>query len=357
MSERLDRLRKIMKEKGFDAFLVTSAENHLYFSGFNNPDGCLLIFPDCAVAFEDFRYTEAAKRAVSKDDFQVVMPTGKRSSWLGEALHIASAHTVAFEDDCVTCRELKQLKKDCRGAEFVPAEETVQQLRLYKDESEVQCIEKAQRIAEKSFAELLELITYDCTEIYLAAQLEFLMRKNGSEGASFETIAVSGKNSSSPHGVPRDVKIEKGFLTFDFGATVGGYRSDMTRTLCVGRATPEMRKVYDTVLRAQEAVLEVISEGQSCFGMDKIARDIINSAGFEGKFGHSLGHGVGLKIHESPNLSPSAADKKLEAGHVVTVEPGIYIEGKFGCRIEDMVYITKGGSKNLTEFPKVMMEI
>lgn len=357
VSERLDKIRKIMDEKGFDAFFVTSPESHLYFSGFDNPDGCLLIFSDCAVAFEDFRYTEAAKRTVSKDDFQVVMPTGKRSSWLSEALHFTGAHTVAFEDGFVTCRELQQLKKDCRGFDFVPVGDAVQRLRLYKDENEVRCIEKAQRIAEKSFRELLELITYDCTETYLAAQLEFLMRKNGSEGASFETIAVSGKNSSSPHGVPRNVKIEKGFLTFDFGATVGGYHSDMTRTLSVGRATPEMRRVYDTVLCAQKAVLEVIGAGMSCFGADKIARDIINSAGYEGCFGHSLGHGVGLQIHELPNLSPSAADKKLEAGQVVTVEPGIYIEGKFGCRTEDMVLITENGCRNLTEFPKEIMEI
>lgn len=346
-----------MREKGFDALFVTNPENHLYFSGFNNPDGCLLIGHDTAVAFEDFRYIEAAKRAISPEDFQVVMPQGRRKAWLPEALRMTGAKLVAYEDDVLPCRELEALRGDCKGTEFVPAGDITEELRICKDESEVECIVKAQRIAEKSFAQLVPLITYDCTETYLAAQLEFLMKKNGSEGESFDTIAVSGKNSSSPHGVPRNVKIEKGFLTFDFGATVGGYHSDMTRTVCVGKATPDMRRVYDTVLKAQTAVLDIITEGVSCFAMDKIARDIIDGAGYKGAFGHSLGHGVGLRIHELPNLSPSSGDKKLKAGNIVTVEPGIYLEGKYGCRIEDMVCITKGGSINLTDCSKEMIEI
>lgn len=355
--ERLEKLKGLMKEAGFDALLVTNPENHLYFSKFDNPDGCLLITTGAAFAFEDFRYIEAAKREIPSEDFEVIMSQGRRSTWLNDALSVSGARVVAYEDDVLSCRELESLKNECSGVEFVPAGDIVEKLRIYKDETEIDCIVRAQRIAEKSFAELLPLITPDCTETYLAAQLEFLMRKNGSEKASFETIAVSGKNSSSPHGVPRDVKIEKGFMTFDFGAMIGGYHSDMTRTIVIGKATPEMRRLYDTVYTAQKAVLDVITEGSSCFGMDKIARDIIYGAGYEGAFGHGLGHGVGLRIHESPNLNQSAGDRKLEAGHVVTVEPGIYLEGKYGCRIEDMVYITHGGSVNLTECPKELIEI
>ena len=358
MSDRLTKLRELMNEKGFDALYVTSPENHLYFSGFNNPDGCLFITRDgAAFAFEDFRYIESAKREISNEDFAVIMPSGPRATWLGEAIAVSGARVVAYEDATLSCRSLEGLKKDHKGIDFVPAGDMVYTLRVAKDEGEVECIVKAQRIAEKSFAELLPLITYDCTETYVAAQLEFLMRKNGSEGASFDTIAVSGKNSSSPHGVPRNVKLERGFLTLDFGATIGGYHSDMTRTVVIGKADEKMKHLYNTVLDAQLAALDAIKEGESCFGIDKIARDIIYGRGYEGAFGHALGHGVGLEVHESPALSPRSGDRKLIAGDIVTVEPGIYLEGKYGCRIEDMVYITKGGARNLTNCPKELIEI
>jgi len=358
MSERLEKLRKLMKEKGFDALYVTSPENHLYFSGFNNPDGCLLILADgAAFAFEDFRYIESAKREICSDDFTVIMPDGPRKTWLGEAVCAGGARVVAYEDSTLSCRSLENLKKDLPSLDFVPVGDMVYELRVSKDESEVECIVAAQRIAERSFAELLPLINYDCTETFVAAQLEFLMRKNGSECASFETIAVSGRNSSSPHGVPRNVKLEKGFLTLDFGAVVGGYHSDMTRTVVIGKADDKMKRLYNTVLDAQLAALDAIKEGESCFKMDKIARDIIYGRGYEGAFGHALGHGVGLEVHESPALSPRSGDRKLKAGDIVTVEPGIYLEGKYGCRIEDMVYITPGGARNLTDCPKELIEI
>lgn len=357
MRDRIFELRKLMKERGFDALLVSSPENHLYFSKFANPDGRLLICRDCAVAFEDFRYIEAAKKAIDNNVFTVVMPENRNKGWLKDAVLAANVKIIAYEDEFLTCRELETLKNEVPMAEFVPCRDLVDVLRICKEETEVECVVKAQRIAEKSFEELLPEIKPDCTEIYLASLLEFIMRKNGSEGASFETIAVSGKNSSSPHGVPRNVKIEKGFMTFDFGAMIGGYHSDMTRTIVIGKADSEMKRLYDTVLKAQTAVLDVIKEGDSCFAMDKIARDIIDGAGYKGAFGHSLGHGVGLQIHELPNMGPASGDVKLAAGHIVTVEPGIYLEGKYGCRIEDMVYITPGGSRNLTELRKDMIEI
>lgn len=358
MSERLNALRSLMKNKGFDAVLVTSPENHLYMSGFGNPDGTLLICADSAYALQDFRYIEAAKREINGDDFEVVMPDRRVREWLREALPYAGVKTLAYEDESMPCREMEILKKALRGVDMVPAGDIFSELRVIKDESEVECIVKAQRIAEQSFEELLGEITYDCTETYLAAKLEFLMKKNGSEGISFDTIAVSGRNSSSPHGVPRNVRIEKGPLTFDFGAMIGGYHSDMTRTVIVGRADGEMRSLYNKVLEAQLAVLDVIKEGESMYKMDKIARDIIDSdKRYRGAFGHSLGHGVGLQIHEAPNLSPSSGGDVLRAGHIVTVEPGIYLEGRYGCRIEDMVHITEGGAENLTKCPKDIIEI
>jgi len=262
-----------------------------------------------------------------------------------------------YEDNFVTCRALEGLKKALPEVEFVPAGDIFEVMRRTKTRDEVDCIIKAQRIAEASFREFFPGITYDRTETDLAAELEYIMRKNGSEGVAFDTIAVSGGNSSSPHGVPRNVKLEKGFLTFDFGAVCKGYRSDMTRTICVGKADDEMKRLYNTVLSAQLAALDAVGPGESCFKMDKIARDIIDGAGYKGAFGHSLGHGVGLEIHETPALSFLAGDKVLMPGDIVTVEPGIYLFGKYGCRIEDMVYITENGAENLTKMEKELLEI
>ena len=194
---------------------------------------------------------------------------------------------------------------------------------------------------------------------YKDQQLEYFMRKNGAEGASFEIIAVSGAASALPHGKSRAIPLCKGFLTMDFGCTVGGYCSDMTRTVVIGKADAEMRRLYDTVLAAQSAALEMLSEGVGCIAADRVARDIIDGAGYSGCFGHGLGHGVGMLVHEAPRLSQYAeADAVLARGHVVTVEPGIYIEGKYGCRIEDMVAIDKDGKLlNFTKSPKHLIEI
>jgi Xaa-Pro aminopeptidase len=303
---------------------------------------------------QDFRYVEAAKREIDKNDFEVLM--------LDRECNLKSCMSgmykrVGYEDNFVTCRKLDDLKKSLPDIEFVPAGDVFEVMRRTKTREEVDCIIKAQRIAEKSFDELLPRITYNATETELAAELEYIMKKNGSEGISFDTIAVSGKNSSSPHGVPRNVQIEKGFLTFDFGAMCKGYHSDMTRTIVIGKADAEMKRLYNTVLEAQLAALAAIGPGESCFKMDKIARDIIDGAGYKGGFGHSLGHGVGLEIHETPGLAPNSGDKILVPGDVVTVEPGIYLFGKYGCRIEDMVYITETEAENLTAMRKDLIEI
>ena len=357
MKKRVEKLRSEMLRCGLDALWVSGGVNHRYFSGFDNPDGALLICHDNAYAFEDFRYIEAAKREIDGSVFEVIMPESKRAQWLPVILSANLVKRVGYEDSLITCRTLENLKSDCPQAEFIPIYDLVDKMRRFKDAEEVEFIMRAQRIAESAFDELLRNIDLKATESEVAAELEYIMKKKGAHGISFETIAVSGKNSSSPHGVPGNVPLEKGFLTFDFGATYNGYHSDMTRTVCVGRADDEMKRLYNTVLRAQMAVLEVISEGQSNFKMDKIARDIIDNAGYKGCFGHSLGHGVGLDVHEKPVMAPSSGDAKLIAGEIVTVEPGIYVAGKYGCRIEDMVHIVPGGAVNLTDCPKELIEL
>lgn len=354
MSIRMEKLRKIMAERELDAVWVTGGVNHRYMSGFDNPDGELVIGAYTAVALEDFRYYEAAKNEIDCQDFEVMMLSRQCNL---KACISGMYRRVGYEDDRITCRRLENLKKQLPDVEFVPCGEVFDIMRRTKTREETDCIIRAQRIAEKSFEELLPRITYDATETELAAELEYIMKKNGSEGVSFDTIAVSGKNSALPHGVPRNVKLEKGFLTFDFGAVYKGYHSDMTRTVVVGKADEAMKKLYNTVLEAQLAGLEAVGPGESCFKMDKIARDIIDGAGYKGAFGHSLGHGVGLEIHETPNLSPSSGDNKLMPGDIVTVEPGIYLAGKYGCRIEDMVYITDTGAENLTLMKKDLIEI
>ena len=355
MDARLNALRQKMSEMNLDAIYVNSAENHLYMSGFDNPDGHLVITKEKAYVFADFRYIEAARAEVSSS-FEVCLPN---KPTLNEIVRDGGVKNLGYEDRRMTCSALAGLKKtlDGMGVEFCPVGGMFTEIRSYKTDDEVESIVAAQRIAEGAFAHILKVINYDMTETEVAAELEYYMKKHGSDKPSFDTIAVSGTASSRPHGVPRKVKLERGFLTMDYGAMVNGYHSDMTRTIVIGKADEDMKKLYNTVLKAQVAAIEAIAEGAKNADMDKVARDIIDGAGYAGCFGHGLGHGVGLEIHEAPNVSSRAGDLTLKAGQIVTVEPGIYIEGKYGCRIEDMVYITPGGKRNLTNCPKELIEI
>ena len=354
---RLGLIKQELAKQGFDAIYLTSAENHRYACGFNNPDGQVLITKNKSYVFADFRYIEAAKREVF-EGYEVVMPQTPETEYIPALLAENEVKILGFEEDNMTFIHHSKLKDVLPSVETVPAAKVMNVLRITKTDGEVACIVKAQRIAEAALEELLGRIKYDMTEKEVAAELEYLMKRGGAENISFETIAVSGSNSSSPHGVPRNVKLERGFLTLDFGATIEGYHSDMTRTVVVGKADAKMKDLYNTVLKAQTSVLDVIKEGEHNREMDKIARDIIDSTEYKGCFGHSLGHGVGLLIHELPNLSPkSPEDLTLKRGEIVTVEPGIYVEGLYGCRIEDMVHITPGGAVNLTAAPKELIEL
>ena len=356
MNIRHTKLRAEMDRLGLDAVWITSAENHLYLSGFDNPDGWMLVTKTNAYVFADFRYIEAARREAFAE-CTVIQPEGGRKSYLLPLLEENSVHTVGYEDKALSCRAFHALDKDLEGYELVPLGGVLSEIRAVKTEEEIERIVRAQRIAEEAFEELLTVLTPEMTEIEAAAELEYRMKKKGSLKPSFDTIAVSGSGSSSPHGVPRNVKLEKGFMTFDFGAMYEGYHSDMTRTIVIGRADAEMKRLYNTVLEAQLAAIDAIREGAKNADMDKVARDIIHGAGYAGRFGHSLGHGVGLLIHEAPGLSGGMGERTLAVNEVVTVEPGIYIEGRYGCRIEDMVVVQPGGNRNLTKTPKEMIEI
>ena len=309
-----------------------------------------------AILFVDFRYFEKAKKTVL--NMEVVLANNFLAD-IKELLKTENIKKVLLETDFVNLDSFERTKNAFEGIE-VSSDNTLSQaiggLRQIKSAEEIECIKKSQEITDNAFAHILNYIKAGVTEREIALELEFFMRKTGSEGVAFDTIAVSGKSSSLPHGVPTDKPLEVGdFLTMDFGAVYNGYCSDMTRTVAIGYVTDEQQKVYDTVLNAQLSALKEIAPNKVCKEIDKIARDIINKE-FEGCFGHGLGHSVGLEIHENPALN-TRDETLLKAGIIMTVEPGIYLPDKFGVRIEDMVLITDTSHENLTKSPKELIII
>ena len=356
---QLQRFQNTLKESEFDAAIISSELNQRYISGFNYTDGYILIGREKAFLLTDFRYIEAANAEVK--DFEILMPSGSMLSTLFELIGEYGYKKVAIEDAELSCKMLQTMKEKMPAeCELVfGASDILTKQRMVKLPYELDRIARAQSITDAAFEHILGFISPDVTEIDVALELEFFMRRNGAEGLAFDTIAVSGPASSLPHGVPSDCKLRKGFLTMDFGAKYEGYCSDMTRTVVIGKADEDIKKIYNTVLSAQLNALENMKGGMLCRDADNLARSLISDAGYGKEFGHSLGHGVGMFIHESPSLSFKASEtSRLEAGNVVTVEPGIYLQGKYGCRIEDMVAINEDGSiRNFTKSPKHLIEL
>ncbi len=356
----LKNLQAAMISASVEAIVVSSEINQRYLSGLNYTDGFVVVMPEKAFLLADFRYIEDARSQVDAAEFEIIMPDRGMLSYVAAILKDYSIKTVHFEEAALSYSLLERFKTTFAGVELVPGgSKLIEDLRLYKDEGELAKMTKAQKLTDDAFAHILNFINPDRTEVEVALELEFYMRAHGSEGTAFETIAVSGTNSSRPHGVPRPVKLEKGFFTMDFGARVDGYCADMTRTVIIGKADEDMKRLYDTVLCAQTTAIAALRVGMPCADADKVARDIIDNAGYKGCFGHSLGHGVGLFIHENPRFAGSVpADVTLQPGHVVTVEPGIYMEGKYGCRIEDMIAVLPDGTiHDFTQSPKHLIEL
>ena len=355
----LKKFQALLIEKGYDAAIITDQLNEQYLSGFEFHDGAVLVMQKDAYLLTDFRYAEAAKEnAVS--GMQVLTPEKGATDAIRNLLGEHNCSRVLIEEDALSYASYQRYSNLLVGVTLEGgASALLTGLRLHKSDEELELLARAQSVTDAAFAHILKVLTPEMTEIDVALELEMFMRRQGAQGLAFDTIAVSGTNSSRPHGVPRPVKLEKGFLTMDFGARVDGYCSDMTRTIVLGRADEEIKKVYNTVLLAQTVALEAAAEGVSCYALDTAARNVIHGAGYKGCFGHSLGHGVGMFIHEEPRLSPKADNADvLERGHVVTFEPGIYIEGKYGCRIEDMVAVCNDGSiRNFTKSPKELIEL
>ena len=336
-----------------DAIIITDELNQHYISGFRFTDGYVVVTKKSAHIVTDFRYIEAAE-ALAPEGFEITAPKGMRE-YIADLFKKEGVKTVAFEEERITYSALEALKKDIEG-EYVTSKGVIEEMRRYKDHSEVEKILAAQKITDDAFEHILKVLTPNMTELDVAVELEFFMRKNGAEEKSFDTIAVSGSASSLPHGVPRNVKLEKGFFTMDYGCVVDGYHSDMTRTVVLGKADEDMKKLYNTVLTAQVSAIDGAKVGMKCSAIDAIARDIIDGAGYHGCFGHGTGHGVGLEIHEEPRFSPKSSDF-FKSGHIITVEPGIYIAGEGGCRIEDMIYADGDKVVNLTGARKELIEL
>ena len=340
--DRIEKLRKHLPE-GFTAALVTSEVNRYYLLDFDSGDaGTLLVLPDAAYFIIDARYIEIAEKEVK--NAEVVL----QKKVLEQVAELMKKHGAArlLLESTTTLAEYGRLAAALSGVELVGDETlsgALETCRRIKDENEWKNICTAQSITDAAFEYILPRLQPGCTESELAAEMEYFMRKNGAGKLAFSTILVAGAKTSLPHGVPGENRLQKGdFVTMDFGANYNGYCSDMTRTVAIGSVTDEMKQVYDTVLKAQLAACAFAKAGQKGCEVDKVARDIINAAGYEGCFGHGLGHSVGIEIHESPRYS-AAEQAVVEAGSVMTIEPGIYLPGRFGVRIEDTVLVKEDG--------------
>lgn len=340
-----------------EAYLIFSEENRRYFTGFPSTDGWLLVTDSERVFMTDSRYIEAARDKVQGctqilrlDDLSVQLPELCRS------LNVSRMFIEAGRMNVARLRKLRKMLPEVEVSDSDRAEDDIDALRIVKNAIEVENILFAQKIAEEGYNHILGFIKEGVTERDVQLELDYFMLRRGAEALSFDTIAVSGANSSKPHGVPTEKKIERGdFVTLDFGAVYNGYHSDMTRTVAVGAVTDRQKNVYDTVLTAQLAAIDAVKAGVLCREVDRAARSVIENAGFGDCFRHSTGHGVGVEIHEAPTLSPKSGETTLSEGSVVTIEPGIYLPGEFGVRIEDMVLVGALKSQNMTNCPKELI--
>ena len=355
----MDHFQKIadrLEQCGLDAMLLTDEANRYYASGFHSSgtDGMALVTRKGNYYFTDSRYTEAAGRVVKNARLEEVGRGRGYTALVNEVILQDGISRMGFEDAYMTVRDYERYRK-ALNCELVPATDLLLELRRVKDEEEVECLVAAQRIAERALEDILKEIRPGVTEKEVAARLQYLMLHYGASDMSFDPIVVSGPNGSLPHGVPSEKEIQAGeFVTMDFGCIYKGYCSDMTRTVAVGFVTDEMRRVYDTVLRAQLAGIAAARAGATGKEVDGAARSIIEQAGYGPYFGHSFGHGVGVEIHESPNASP-LNETPMPAGAVISAEPGIYLPGKLGVRIEDVIILMEDGCRNITKAPKELL--
>jgi len=352
MSKRIERLRGLMRREKLDGFVVTNLPNVRYLCGYTGSNGLMLVTGSDCWFYTDFRYQEQIKTEVKGCRKRVLvrdLVSHPPPEWGG------SYRRLGVEENHITLGRFKQFRKRFPKSRLVPTKDLVLELRRTKEPVEVETIAEAQRITDRVFQDVLKMVKPGVRERDLALETESQFRRHGE--VAFDSIVASGPNAAKPHAGFSDRKLRKGdALTFDIGCRLRGYCSDMTRTVFVGKAPAELRKVYGIVFEAQRRALDIIKPGIAAKAADAVARDYITEKGYGKQFGHSLGHGVGIEVHEMPNLAATSKET-LAPGDVVTVEPGIYLPGVGGVRIEDMVHVTKTGFTNLTRSPKRLIEL
>ena len=355
MNARIDKLRLFMTEHALDGMLVMKPENRRYFSGFTGSAGALLVSAQEARLITDFRYVVQAEQEAS--GCEIIRHTGTLLDEVHQSANSLKLKTVGFEADYVTYDLYQTIQSKLPTLQL--AGHKLDGLRMVKDNSELTALTQAVKIADQAFTSILPYIKPGRTENEIAMELEYTMKRLGATKAAFDIIVASGIRSALPHGRPTDKIIQSGdFVTMDFGAVYNGYHSDITRTVVIGKASEKQRTIYDLVLRAQLAGITAVKPAKSGSEVDKVARQIIAEAGYGNYFGHGLGHGIGLVIHEDPRLSPTApSDLKLQPGMTITVEPGVYLPDWGGVRIEDSVVVTAAGCDVLTSSSKQLIEI
>ena len=351
----LEKYRSLLGEE-VDGLLLTSRYSRHYGAEFDIAEGVALVTKEAALYFTDSRYIESAQNNIKGFTVTEMNRANPYNDLLNKAIADLDVEKLGYEEGYMTVSELRDYEENLK-ATLVPLGEKISAFRAVKENWELDRMRKAQQITDKAFAEVLPRVKAGMTEKELQAELIYCLYKNGGEGLAFDPIVVSGPNTSLPHGVATDRVIREGdFVTMDFGALYGGYCADMTRTVAVGYATEEMKKVYETVLAAQQAGIAISKAGIAGCDIDAAARKVITDAGYGEYFGHGYGHCIGMECHELPSSNPSGT-KIMETNMVSSAEPGIYLPGKFGVRIEDLVIFTADGCENITKSPKNLIII
>lgn len=345
----MNGIKDILKDYGVNAALVITASNTFYLSGYESTNCRILITNDKDYFFTDMRYLEEAKNAIG-DRFEVLLGGVEEIKGIVDDVGVKA---LGVEEN-VSYGEYRSLEKLFKGVEFVAVDEAFSKIRAIKTEREISLIKTAQSVTETAFNEILPFIKEGVTEIEIAARLEYIMLKNGCELA-FDSIVAFGENGSKPHAHRSERKLRRGeFVTMDFGAKYKGYCSDMTRTVALGAVDERKARAYNAVLEANKLAEKAIKIGEKCCDIDAVARNYLAKFSLDKFFSHSLGHSVGVDIHEMPAFSPRC-DEVLKEGMIITVEPGVYLEGDFGLRIEDMALVTKNGAEILTHADKILI--
>jgi Xaa-Pro aminopeptidase len=353
--KNLDKYKSLLSDE-VNGLLLTSRYSRHYGAQFDIAEGVAIVSQKGCCYFTDSRYIESAQNNIQGFEVLEMNRANPYSKLINQAIEDFGIEKLGYEEGYLTVAEFRGFEESLH-AQLIPFGDRINGFRSEKEDWELEKLRKAQAITDKAFIEVLDRIRVGMTEKELQAELIYCLYKNGGEGLSFDPIVVSGPNTSLPHGVAGDRKIQKGdFITMDFGAMYGGYCADMTRTVAVGFVTDKMREVYDTVLAAQLAGIAITKAGVTGSQIDGAARQVITDAGYGPYFGHSYGHSIGMECHEAPNCSPSCT-VSMRPNMVTSAEPGIYLPGEFGVRIEDLVIFTENGCENITQSPKNLIII